>query len=218
MKHPFPLLFLLLTVGFLNLSAQTDTTEYLFKRARYSYLQYHMGYSPMFFSNGQTVHGFSCELTGVVFNDKLALGFDIDGYAKQVPYTITSYPYITTWVAMSLNIEPLIRPRKVINFSFPVKLGWGGAQRYVLTQNSLLIENPQFFVVNPQAMVWVNLLKPLSLGAGASYRMCFNSDPDTFSDYGGVSAYATLRFKFYTKEWSKKMADQQREYMRMQQK
>ncbi len=211
-------MFVLVMLAISALRAQSDTTEYLFKKAKYSYIQYHFGYSPLFFSNGQTEHGFSCELIGVVFNDKVAIGFDIDGYVKNTPYTITQYPFHTSWIAMMLNVEPLIKPKKVINLSFPIKIGYGGASGYVMNSFNMLVqENPEFLVVYPSAMAWVNLFKPLSLGVGGGYRMCMNSDPSTFSNYSGGSLYATLRFKFYTKEWQEKMAQRQAEYQRMQQ-
>jgi hypothetical protein len=219
MTHTYRILlaFSLFAAPFSVVQAQSDTTEYLFKKARFSYVQYHVGYQPMFFANGQTAHGFSIQMLGVVFNDKIALGLDFDGFTKQQPYAIQSYPFHTMFMGMSLSIEPLIRPKKVLNFSFPVKLGYGGAQTYAIsTPNFFTVKNPQFFVVAPSAIVWVNLFKPLSLGVGASYRMCFNKDAETFADYSGLSVNATLRLKWYTKEWQEKMMKRQAEYMRMQ--
>lgn len=212
-KHRILTAFSLFIAALSVVRAQTDTTEYLFKKAQYRYMQFHFGYSPMFFSNGQVAHGYSSELLGVVFNDKLALGLDFDGFAKNPPYTILSYPYVSSWLTMSLSIEPLIRPRKVINFSFPIKLGYGGASIYRSTATmGTTLTNPQFFVCNPQAMVWVNLLKPLSFGTGASYRLCFGKDPDSLESFGGASIYATLRLKFYTKEYMEKAMQRQKEW------
>ncbi len=197
--------------------AQSDTTEYLFKKAKYSYMQFHFGYQPMFFANGQTGRGTSMQLLGVVFNDKLAIGLDFDIFTKQVPYVIQSYPYHTVMANISLTVEPLIRPKKVLNFSLPMKIGYGGAQTYtMLPGNYVVVENPSFFVATPGAMVWVNLFKPLSIGCGASYRMAFNKDPDTFEKYSGLSVAATLRFKFYTKEYMEKALQRQKEYFNAQ--
>lgn len=219
MKYRISITILLLIGSFSVLSAQADTTEYVFKKARYSYLQYHFGYSPIFFRRGQIGHGYSIQFTGVVFNDKLAIGLDFDGFVKNPPDAYYSSPYITTWMALSLSIEPLIRPRKVINFSFPIKLGYGSAQFYYHNQASSgsSIENPRFFVCNPQVMIWANLLKPLSLGAGASYRLCFGPHVYSFDTFSGVSGYVTIRFKFYTKEYMQKAMQRQEEYMKRQQ-
>lgn len=197
--------------------AQQDTTEYLFKKAKYSYLQYSIGYSPMFFSNTQIEHGFACSLTGIVFNDKLAFGLDIDGFANTPPLYINSFPLITSCLFVALNVEPLIRPKKLINFSLPVKIGYGGAQIYDITpQGYGTITNPEFMILQPGGMVWINLFKPLSLGAGGSYRMCIGSNHTTFDRLSGFSGYVLLRFKFYTKEYMAKIAERQRLYMQQQ--
>lgn len=215
--YRFPLAFALLLTSISAVQAQSDTTEYLFKKARYSYLQYHFGYHPMFFNSGQVGHGYSAEFFGIVLNDKVAVGLDFDGYVENQQAVIAQLPHIVSLVAVSLSIEPLIRPRKVINFSFPMKFGWGGAQVYGLSGTHGWVSNPQFFVVNPAAMAWINLFKPLSLGAGAGYRMCFNKQESTFQTFSGLSAFVTLRFKFYMREWQAKMMQRQAEYQRMQQ-
>lgn len=212
------LLFLsLLTIGgFLSATAQTDTTQYLFKGARYSYMQYTLGYSPLFFNHGQTIHGFSGSLLGVVLNDKIAFGLDIDGANPTATYPAAHLPRITSFVYISLSVEPLIKPRKVINFSFPVKIGYGGASYESTLGNGWFQKNETFMVVNPSAMAWVNLFKPLSLGVGVGYRMAFNKDDTTFDRYSGLSGFAVLRFKFYTKEFQQKMMERQKQYMQQQ--
>jgi hypothetical protein len=206
-------------MGISAVSAQTDTTEYLFKKAKYSYVQYGFGYSPMYFSNGQVAHGFTGSLIGVVLNDKIAFGLDIDGFAtSSYPTTVSQYPMITSFVFLSLNVEPLIRPRKVINFSFPVKIGYGGAQIYEFNAQGFgQVNNPEFMVVQPGFIFWANLFKPISLGVGGAYRMAINSKPGTFEKFSGFSGYVTLRFKFYTKEYMAKALERQKQYMQQQQ-
>jgi len=218
MQHRIPAVIILLLASFSVAHAQADTTEYLFKKARYSYLQYHFGYQPMFFNSGQTGQGYSAEFFGIVLNDKVAVGLDFDGFVENQPNVISEFPHVTSLVAISLSVEPLIRPRKVINFSFPIRVGWGGAQLYSLNPlNYGIVSNPQFLMVNPGGMVWINLFKPLSLGAGGSYRMCFNKEATTFDSFSGLSAFVTLRIKFYTREWQQKVIQRQAEYQRMQQ-
>jgi hypothetical protein len=202
--------------AFLSANAQTDTTQYLFKGLNYSYLQYSLGYSPMFFNHGQTIHGFSGSLFGIVLSDKIAFGLDIDGANPTATYPAAHLPRITSFVVLSLNIEPLIRPRKIINFSFPVKIGYGGALYESALGNGFFQQEEMFLVVNPSAMAWVNLFKPLSLGVGGSYRMAFNKDDTTFDRYSGFSAFVMLRFKFYTKEFQQKMIERQKQYMQQQ--
>ncbi len=211
------LLGILVLGAFAPLSGQADTTQYLFKNAKYSYIQYGLGYSPMFFGNGQTMHGFSGSIIGVVLNDKIALGLDIDGVVKYDPNAIIVLPEITSFAFMSLNIEPLIKPRKVVNFSFPIKIGYGGASHYeLMPQGYLSLQNPSFMVVQPGAMAWINLFKPLSLGVGGSYRMAINGNSSTFETFSGFSGFAMLRFKFYTKEFNQKMMERQRLYLQQQ--
>lgn len=218
MKYqPLYLLPILLSAITGTVSAQSDSTEYLFKRARYSYIQYSIGYSPMFFNHDQVGNGYSASLIGVVLNDKIAFGLDFDGFSKSVPFFINEYPVVTSMVYMSLNIEPLIRPRKVINFSFPCKIGYGGAQIYEISPGGFAtISNPEFGIIQPGSMVWINLFKPLSLGVGGSYRMAFNKHPETFDKFSGFSGFAMLRFKFYTREYMAKMAERQKLYMQQQ--
>jgi hypothetical protein len=211
------LLVSLFTLGsFLSANAQADTTQYLFKSLSYSYIQYSLGYSPMFFNHGQTIHGFSGSLFGIVLSDKIALGLDIDGANPTATYPANHLPRITSFVYMSLNIEPLIKPRKIINFSFPVKIGYGGASYESVLGNGWYQKNETFLVVSPSAMAWVNLFKPLSLGVGGNYRMAFNKEDATFDRYSGFSACVMLRFKFYTKEFQQKMMERQKQYMQQQ--
>lgn len=187
--------------------AQNDTTEYLFRKAKYSYLQYTVGYSPMLFSNDLVAHGFSCSIVGIVFNEKVSIGLDVDGFAKTPPLYINTFPHISSCVFISLNVEPLIRPKKIINFSVPVKIGYGSAQIYeIAPPGYVVVSNPEFMVVQPGAVAWINLFKSLSLGAGGSYRVTINSHPETFDKFSGFSGYALIRFKLYTRELQQKMS------------
>lgn len=208
-------ILVVLVTGLCSLAcAQSDTTEYLFRKAKYSYLQYTIGYSPMLFSNGQVSHGFSCSIIGIVFNEKLSIGLDVDGFAKTPQTYINSFPHISSCVFISLNVEPLIRPKKIINFSVPVKIGYGGAQIYeIAPPGYIVVSNPEFIVVQPGAVAWVNLFKALSIGVGGSYRMTTNSNAETFDKFSGFSGYGVLRFKFYTREIQQKMLERQREYL-----
>lgn len=197
--------------------SQSDSTEYLFRNAEYSYMHYGIGYSPVFFQSGQVAHAVNLNI-GCVFNDKVAVALDFDMWAKSLPYSITEYPYVTTYASSSLNIEPLIRPRKTFNFSFPVKIGYGSAQVYDNYPNYYQLSTHRFGIVQPGAMVWVNLLKYVSLGAGAQYRMALNGNARTFDVLSGFSGFAVVRFKFYTKEYWAKALERQKQYMEMQKK
>jgi hypothetical protein len=184
-----------------------DTTQYLFKRAKYSYMQYSMGYSPIYFKDMNPAHGFSACLFGVVFNDKISIGFDIVGASSpQNPISVISESRVLAYVQTGLNVEALIRSKKVINFSVPTRLAFGGITYDEIQLNGTYIFHNQaaFFVAEPGAMVWINLFKYLSLGGGAGYRMTFNKEPDTFERFSGMNGYATLRLKFYTKEFQEK--------------
>ena len=211
-KHKIAFYLALLTTGLAQ--GQQDTTQYLFKNAHYSYIQYSFGYSPLFFGNGQTGQGFSASLIGVVFNDKLALGLDFDGFVDNTGLIGNTFPQITSYVAVSLNIEPLFRPKKLINFSLPLKIGYAGGSMYDYTWPTIVnLRTSEFMAIQPGVVGWINLLKPLSLGVGGAYRIPFAKSQHDYELYSGFSGYAMVRFKFYTREFNQKMLERQREMM-----
>ena len=174
-----------------------------------------IGYAPMFFQSGQTAHAINVNL-GVVFNHRIAVGADFDMWAKSVPYTFSEFPSVNVYIASSLCIEPLIRPKKALNFSFPIKLGYGMAEVHDVYLQYYNIRTEKFALVQPGAMVWINLLKSVSIGAGAQYRVALNRNYGTFELFSGFSGFAVFRFKFYTKEYMAKAMERQKQYMEMQ--
>lgn len=227
MKKIFSVFFL---IPFCS-NAQNDSVQALFKNATYSYLQMDLGYTGMAMKD-DFLNGFSWDILGVVFNDKIAasVGFDM-GFGKNYSQTNTVIvPYkIDVGGMFHFKTEYLVKPKRLVNFSFPVKFGYASAGYYdsipAVYTTSAFYEGKQyyynydwFYTVAPGATLFINLFKCLSLGAGADYRFAFGvKNIGTNSNYSSYSVSAFLRIKLDTKAYMKKALEQQRLYLKQMQ-
>lgn len=206
-----------------NVKAQ-DSTKTLFRSPKYSYVQWDIGYSAMKVK-GQQLNGFDISLFGVVFNEKWYSSLGVCGWVSQAQNSFLTEepPKIDSYLFVYLNNEFLIRPKKLINFSFPLKIGYGGATgwdtlppctsqcitNWNFTGRDYYQHYGTFWTISPGANIFINLFKPLSLGLGMNYRFTFGI-PDVMGknvDFNNYSLLAFLRVKLDTKA----MNERQRE-------
>ncbi len=213
-----------------NETSSIDSTKVLFSGAHYSYMQWDLGYSRINMRN-TGLNGFDVSLLGVVFNEKWFTSFGFTGWASSqnmINVNLTAVPpKIDSYVSMYLNNEFLIKPKNLINFSIPLKIGYGSASGYdTIPTNQIYISNwnftgrnyyrynGTFWSISPGVNILVNLFKPLSLGVGVNYRFAFGvpkvAGPDT--EYSNYNIVAFLRVKFDTKTYTAKMLERQKEY------
>ncbi|HTL81138.1 MAG TPA: hypothetical protein VL651_05515 [Bacteroidia bacterium] len=230
MKKLFAVVSLFL--GVYSLSAQSDdTTHYLFKNMKLSYVQFSMGYERINFGKGDGLGAMYYEMFGLAFDNRIAIGLDLDGgnhtYNSFTP--TSSYPKTATYLGMGLKIEPLIKPKKLINFSVPLRVGFGMAARWDTTFeadhnmiagfNSTLLNHQvteydySLMYFSGGVNAFVNLWKSVSLGGGASYRYtCSLGNTLTQQDFSGLSYNVMIRFKFDYRAYNKKMMDRYKQF------
>ncbi|MFZ5552905.1 MAG: hypothetical protein ACOZCO_07300 [Bacteroidota bacterium] len=216
---------LLLCVINLYGNAKTqDSTRTLFRSPKYSYIQWDFGYSGMKVKE-QYLNGFDMSIFGVVFNEKWYVSLGVCGWVShaQSNFLTEEPPKIDSYVFVYLNNEFLIRPKNLINFSFPLKIGYGGATgwdtlppctsqciiNWNFTGRDYYQHYGEFFTISPGANVFINLFKPLSLGLGMNYRFTFGL-PEIMgenADFNNYSLLAFLRLKLDTEA----MNERQRE-------
>lgn len=212
-------------------SQAQDSTAALFKTPRVTHLQWDLGYSgqPV---KGTFVNSFDATILGVVFNEKWSLAIGLCGWVKKGTdnYLLTEPPAIDSYVMTYLSNEYLVRPKKLINFSFPLRIAYGGASgwdtvfssastqavyNWNFTGKNYFYHSGEFWTISPGANIFINIFKSLSLGFGANYRFTFITDSriGSDSDYSGYSIRTFLRLKLDTREYTKRMLQRQQEIL-----
>lgn len=216
-------------------SAPTDSAKALFKSPVYSYINWDFGYSVLNIKNNPH-NAFDLSIIGIVFNEKWHLSFGMTGFAKDLKnvFPEESFPVIDSYIMAYLNNEFLLKPRKLINFSFPLRIGYCGATAwdtmfsYSSTQSVLnwkftgknyYQHDGAFWTIAPGANVFINLFKGMSLGVGANYRFALDVPKElgTESDMSGYSILAFLRIKYDTRAIIKRTMLRQQEYLKWSQ-
>lgn len=195
-------------------------------------MQWDLGYSgePV---KGQFINAVDISILGVVFNDKWFTSVGVNGWVshKTNTFLTTLPPKIDSYVFIYLNNEFLVKPKNLINFSFPIKIGYGGAtgwdtiysipstqaiSNWNFTGKNYYQHYGDFWTVSPGVNAFINIFKGLSLGVGANYRFAFSVSKDigTDSDLSGYSANAFLRLKFDTRAYMAKAMQRQKEYLK----
>ena len=229
-------LFFFFFYSIIGFAQDSDTTQYLFKNLNYSYFQYTIGYEGMSFGPHDFVNGINMTILGAAFGNKISFGADVD-MANRTPNSSfspgTNYPQTAAFVGCNLFVEPLIRPKKLINFSIPIKFGiantsrWDTAMDFGSQWNGSYYSSSLNYQVNQYSdnlvmtsvgvNCFVNLWKPVSLGVGASYRYSINMQTSNHADkYSGVSTFVLLRFKWDTRAYYQKAFARQKAYMETQ--
>lgn len=148
--------------------------------------------------------GNSIDLIGYKIKDKVVLSLGMD-YIATTPQNFIPHIDTTTVYRMLelgnfyFRIEKLIKTHKKINFSFPLKFGFGGSTyEYVKsTPNNTSIGtfSDHYIFVSPGANVLVNILRNTSIGFGVSYRYLQPTETPWNKAINNYSASVFLRFK-----------------------
>jgi hypothetical protein len=203
-----------------QLHAQKDSVESLFKAPKlnvhYSYLQFEFGYTGFVF-NGTYLNGTSYDLIGAVFNDDVdvAIGFDQCGGASRYSNSFSSTTTtVQSYSDFYIKAEPLLFPDKVFNFSVPIKLCVATLSYPIpMATGRRRTMSYGFAAATGGAFFYVNLFRPLSLGAGADYRLSFTSSSQVASnDYSNFSFSVLARLKIYTRATGRRLAAKKNDY------
>lgn len=217
------LIFVFVTFAVLA-KAQSDSTHTLFRSPKYSYMQYDIGYSRI--NTGvQSLNGFDMSFLGAVFNDKWLISVGAtgwvshsrDNYLTQEPLRIENYVFVY------LNNEYLIQPKKLINFSIGVKVGYGGIGgwnslppctsqciiNWNFTGRDYYNHYSELGMIVPGGNIFINLFKPLSLGLGANYTYMIGNSGSLGNreELNSYNLLAFLRIKLDTKAMYKRQME-----------
>ncbi|GMQ30610.1 hypothetical protein [Algoriphagus confluentis] len=136
---------------------------------------------------------------GVSIKDQISFGGyfstsmnDIKPQSETVPNVYMDY-----WTAGGFA-EYTLNASKLVHLTFPVYFGYGEVQMDNEIGDTGLGE-ANFFLVEPSALLEINLLKFLSLNAGAGYRIVGNMSYRNFnqSDLSGITGYVGLKFNLF---------------------
>ena len=217
------ILFIFLNFSFTEMIfGQTDSTESLFGNAVLTEMNFDAGYSSTIIK-GHPYNGITVNYLAPVFNDKIRFGLGIDFYGKKYNPGVTqtlSLLQPSEYTSLSLNYvsaELLIRPKKLINFSVPLKIAMATAgvfdtiQSYFSTGSYYYYGEvhyyhiDRFFSLSPGINVMLNLLRGMSLGLGGNYRFAFGVDHvGDEADFSNFSFTGFLRFKLNMIEYKKR--------------
>ena len=186
-------------------------------------MQWDIGYSGLPVK-GQFVNAVDATILGFVFNDKWFTSVGFAGWVSHKTNNILTElpPTIDSYACVYLNNEYLVKPKNLINFSFPVKIAYGGAtgwdtifsssstqsiSNWNFTGTNYYQHYGDFWTVSPGINAFINIFKGLSLGVGANYRFAFGvaKEIGADSDLSGYSINAFLRLKFDTRAYMKRM-------------
>lgn len=186
-----PTIFSTLLFAFVfNLYGQNNEIKHIFKYPKISmqwdlgkaYYSYTFNYANTPTSRKYNLHGTTLDLIGIVIKDKINLALGID-YVSVTPQNFERFTgsasdayRLLDYGNFYLKIEPIIWSYKIINFSFPIKIGFGGTDyEYISTTSSSSTVytgtiSEQFMLTSLGANSLVNIYKNLSIGIGGSYR------------------------------------------------
>ena len=213
-----------------SLFAQVDSTESVFRNSTVTEMQWDLGYSGTQIA-GHPYNGITVKYLGVVFDDKFCMGLGVDFYGTK--FNVNSALSVPSdYTSLSLNyidLEYLLRPKKILNFSFPVKFAWckaglfdnnipNSSTGWFYYGKMFYYHTDQFVTIAPGLNMMLNLFKGMSIGAGGNYRFAWGVDKvGTNADMSYFSFLAFARFKLNMIEYRKRVRERQKAVLEMQQ-
>lgn len=135
---------------------------------------------------------------GVTLQDKFSIGAFYNVSVNDFRPESEFLPdiYMDYW-SVGGAFEYTFSPSKLVHLSFPLYAGFGEVEMDREDGNAGLGES-NFFLVEPSALLEVNLHKYVRLNAGAGYRIVGQMNYRNFdqSDLSGLTAYIGLKFDF----------------------
>lgn len=136
---------------------------------------------------------------GISFGDKLTLGGYFNTSINEIRPQSEVLPniYMDYWSVGGYAEYTLLSDR-MFHLTFPVTVGFGEVQMDNEPDN-LELGEANFLVVEPAALLELNLTKHLRLNAGAGYRVVGDMAYRNFTaaDISGLTAYAGLRMGLF---------------------
>jgi hypothetical protein len=212
-----------------SLSTSSDSVKSLFKTPKITHVQWDLGYTGGLIK-GQQINAWDISLIGLVFNGNWYLSAGINGWvSSQQNFLTTLPPQLDSYVLVFLNNEYLLKPNNVLNFSFPIKISYGGAtgwdtifraghtqmvSNWNFTGRNYYQHYGTFWNVSTGANALVNLFRGLSLGVGGHYRLAFNVSEKigTSGQFSNFHVNAFMRIKFDTKLYMERARERQRNF------
>lgn len=134
---------------------------------------------------------------GVVFNNQLTLGGFFQQSVNQIDPKDDLLPndvYLDFWTAGGF-LEYTLAPTKLVHLSFPLYVGYGEVQLDD-TPGEIDLGEANFLVIEPGALMQINLLESLKFNLGAGYRFTSDVTYGAFdqNDIQGLRFHCGLRF------------------------
>ena len=136
---------------------------------------------------------------GVSFNEKLSIGAFYNVSLNQIRPENEVIPniYLDYWSAGAL-IEYTILSKNIVHLTFPINLGYGEVQ--MDSENGELnLGEANFLLIEPSALLEINLIKNVRFNLGAGYRFIeqMNYRSTDESDFTGLTGYIGLKIGLF---------------------
>ena len=146
---------------------------------------------------------------GVIFNSSFVFGGAGYGIVNSPQFENVSFnneTYPTLFLQGGYGgvlFEYILKPNKVVHFTFPVVLGAGSvlfADKHPLhggpNYNEHIITNSEFFVVEPGVEIELNVIQFMRIAVGASYRLTSEIDLPSMptNSFNGLTTSISLKF------------------------
>lgn len=136
---------------------------------------------------------------GISFGDKLTLGGYFNTSLNEIRPQSEVLPkiYMDYW-SVGGYVEYTLLSDRLFHLTFPVMVGYGEVEMDN-EPDDLELGEANFLVVEPAALLELNLTKHLRLNAGAGYRLVGDMAYRNFTaaDISGFTAYAGLRLGLF---------------------
>lgn len=136
---------------------------------------------------------------GLVIKDKWSLGayFDVSVNEINLPNDLLLNSYMDYWSAGGF-VEYTLFAKKVVHLTIPLYLGYGEIEMDNRNGN-LNVGEANFFVIEPSALVEINLHKRVRLNLGAGYRLVSETNYRglTQTDLSGVTGTVGIKFGLF---------------------
>ncbi len=135
---------------------------------------------------------------GLVFNNRLSAGAFLQRSGEIRPESSLSLDYMDLRMAGGY-VEYTILPDKLVHFTFPIMFGVGEVELDERESWGDVYEEANFAMIEPQALLEINLHKYVRLNAGVGYRWVsdVNYNQITDQDISGLTGTIGLKIGLF---------------------